>query len=665
MSNRVLLQAKNLALSFGARDIFSQVTLMIHEGDKASLVGANGAGKTSLFRLLTGQEEPTEGVISWTQGVRVGYLQQLRDVTAGETVFSTALQELAHVLALREAIEALERLMTSPAVHDDAAKLELIMEEYAEKVHQHEESGGYGAEARVRSVLKGLGFSDDDLQLPSDVLSGGQKTRLAMARLLLRPYDLLLLDEPTNHLDLQAVEWLEDYLQGYKGAVLVISHDRYFLDKVTRRTLHLEHGTLQAYSGNYSRFLQLREEELWAKKRAYAKDQTEIAKIEEYIRRNKAGVNAKQARGRESQLARRERVGRPMEGLRLKDLKFIPQTPSAEQVIVTHDLAAAYPGKPLFSGLNMTIRRGECVAVLGKNGTGKTSLFKVLLGELAPQAGDVVLGIRVKPAYYAQEQEHLIGSQTILETIRNMRPMTEEQARTLLGRFMFRGDDVFKQVGVLSGGEKSRLVLAQLFLTGANLLLLDEPTNNLDIEAKEALEEALEEFPGTLLVISHDRFFLDRLADRVLELEKGTFTEYLGNYSDYRDRKAEAQAVAQEAAAAQARKEAAKAAAEAASQPGGAEGGDSADDGAVGSGAKPAGGAKKKPTNPWKREQAIAAAEATIARLEERLQQLTEALADEETYRDGERARSCQEEFAQVQDELALVYEEWEALLED
>ncbi|MZP29871.1 ATP-binding cassette domain-containing protein [Heliobacterium undosum] len=660
MSNRIIIQSKNLALNYGVRRIFENVTFIIHEGDKVGLVGPNGAGKTSLFRALTGSEEPSEGILSWTQGVRVGYLQQVRTPPAGQTVFSAALEELADILAMRAEISRLEQEMERPETLADEKALEKVMAEYADLIHRYEEGGGYGAEAKVRSVLRGLGFGEDDFSLPAEVLSGGQKTRLALARLLLRPYDLLMLDEPTNHLDIAATEWLEDYLRDYRGAVLVISHDRYFLDKICGRIFHLERGSLDVYPGNYSRFLQLREEALLAQRRAYAKDQAEIARIEEYIRRNKAGVNAKQARGRETLLARRERIAQPVESMSLQDLKFVPQTSSAEQVLVLRDLAAAYPGRPLFSSLDLTVKRGECIAILGKNGAGKTSLFRILLGELPPAGGDVIFGLRVKPAYYAQEQEHLNGNDTLLEAIRGMRPMTEEQARTLLGRFLFRGDDVFKTVGVLSGGEKSRLVLAQLFLTGANLLLLDEPTNNLDIGAKEALEEALADFPGTLLVISHDRFFLDRLADRVLELADGRFTQYLGNYSDYRAKKAEREAAI---------KEAAQRATMTSSQ-GRSDGQTTVNSGArsnsgstgASGGAARSGGAKI--TNPWKREQALKEAESRITRLEERLQTLTEALADESTYRDGEQARRTQEEYEQVRQELADAYAQWEAVVE-
>ncbi|WP_041313574.1 ABC-F family ATP-binding cassette domain-containing protein [Heliomicrobium modesticaldum] len=664
MSNRIILQGKNLALNYGARRIFEHVTFIIHEGDKVGLVGPNGAGKTSLFRVLTGSEEPSEGSLSWTQGVRVGYLQQVRTPPAGQTVFAAALEELADILAMRAEISHLEQEMERPETLADEGALEKVMAEYADLVHRYEEGGGYGAEAKVRSVLRGLGFSEDDFSLPAEVLSGGQKTRLALARLLLRPYDLLMLDEPTNHLDIAATEWLEDYLRDYRGAVLVISHDRYFLDKICSRIFHLERGSLDVYPGNYSRFLQLCEEALLAQRRAYAKDQREIARMEEYIRRNKAGVNAKQARGRETLLARRARIARPVESRSLQDLKFVPQTSSAEQVLVLRDLAAAYPGRPLFSGLDLTVKRGECIAILGKNGAGKTSLFRILLGELPPAGGDVLFGLRVKPAYYAQEQEHLNGNDTLLEAIRSMRPMTEEQARTLLGRFLFRGDDVFKKVGVLSGGEKSRLVLAQLFLTGANLLLLDEPTNNLDIGAKEALEEALADFPGTLLVISHDRFFLDRLADRVLELADGRFTQYLGNYSDYRAKKAEQEGAIKEAAqraASQGRSDEHRTGSGAGSATKVSGAAASLSDGASGGTARSKGA---KLTNPWKREQALKEAESRIASLEERLKALTEALADESTYRDGEQARRTQEAYEQVRRELDDAYSQWEAVVE-
>ncbi|KAB2951856.1 ABC-F family ATP-binding cassette domain-containing protein [Heliorestis acidaminivorans] len=648
MSNKIIVQAKKLALSYGSKSIFEDISFIIHENDKIGLVGPNGAGKTSLFKVMTDEEEATSGDLFWSNQVQIGYVSQLNQLPEGQDLFQVAMSELSDILQLRESIANLEHKMENWEEQTEQAEqgLEKLMEEYAEKVEEYEKCEGYGAEARVRSVLKGLGFSEEDYQQPVEVFSGGQKRRLALARLLLRQQDLIILDEPTNHLDLKAVEWLEDYLRDYTGAVLIISHDRYFLDKVCKRIFHLENGAMEEYPGNYSRFLQLREERMMARQKAYAKDQAEIAKMEEYIRRYKAGVKAKQARGRETLLNRRKRIEKPQEGQSLKDLKFIPHTASAEQVLITHDLAVAYPNKVLFRDLNLTVRKGECVAILGRNGVGKTSLFRVLLGQLEPLTGDIVLGVRVKPAYYAQEQEELQSKQTVLEAIREMRPMTEEDARTLLGRFLFRGEDVFKTVGVLSGGEKSRLIFARLFLMGANFLLLDEPTNHLDIEAKEALEEALAEYEGTVMVISHDRYFLDRLADRILELEEGTFTTYLGNYTDFRRKKddqaqAKTEALAMQALMSQ-RKESLQIPTEPVKEK-----------------------KNNKISNPWKREEAIQKRELEINRLEERIEELTRLLGEETTYQDGEKAKAYAEEFEQAQKNLALAYEEWESLMEN
>ncbi|QGG49082.1 ABC transporter, ATP-binding protein CcmA [Heliorestis convoluta] len=658
MSNKIIVQARNLALSYGSNAIFDNVSFLIHENDKIGLVGPNGAGKTSLIRVMTEEEESTEGTLHWSNGIEVGYVSQLNQVPEGQSLFQVAINELSDLLDLRVKMTELEKAMESSEAHRDPQRLEELMTLYAETVEEYEKKEGYGAEARVRSVLKGLGFTEEDFPRSVEVFSGGQKRRLALARLLLRRHDLIILDEPTNHLDLTAVEWLEEYLRDYGGAVLVISHDRYFLDKVCKRTFHLEQGKLEEYSGNYSRFLQLREDRMMARQRAYAKDQAEIAKIEAYIRRYKAGIKSKQARGRETILARRQRIEKPVERRSLKDLKFIPHIPSAEQVLVTHDLAASYPGKALFKNLNLTVRKGECVAILGRNGVGKTSLFRVLLGELQPEEGDIVFGMRVKPAYYAQEQEELQGQQTVLEALRQMRPMTEEEARTLLGQFLFRGEDVYKTVDVLSGGEKSRLIFARLFLTGANFLLLDEPTNHLDIEAKEALEEALADFEGTLMVISHDRYFLDRLADRVLELEEGAFTTYLGNYSDYRRKKEElAQAKAEaEALADEKRKKMANGPKEGAAQRKEPTKKELSEE----SREKKA----RKITNPWKREEAIGKSEKMIQELEARIQELTLLLGDEETYRDGDKAKALSQEFEEAQEALAKAYEEWESLME-
>ncbi|MDD4587818.1 MAG: ABC-F family ATP-binding cassette domain-containing protein [Heliobacteriaceae bacterium] len=638
MRNTVILQVRDLGFTYGSRPVFSGVSFMIHAGEKVGLAGPNGAGKTSLFNVLTGAGRPEAGTVTWRPNVRINYVSQVLAPSPGRTVFALAMESLADILALRAEIARLEGKMAHIADGQDRQQDTEVLQAYADVVQRYEADEGYSAEARVRSVLKGLGFSEADFERPAQDLSGGQKTRLGLACLLLRPADLLLLDEPTNHLDLTALEWLETYLRDYRGAVLVISHDRYFLDRICSYTLYLENGQLTGYPGNYTQCLAQRAAEQTAYRQAFAREQAAFAREEAYIRRNRAGVNAKQARGRATRLARRERLAPPETGLRLADLKFIPQMPSAEQVLIIHDLAASYPGRPLFTGLNLVVRRGECIAVVGKNGTGKTSLFRLLTGELAPAAGEIRFGLRVKPAYFAQELEHLNPEVTVLEAVREWRPLSEEQARTLLGRFLFRGDDVFKKAGVLSGGEKTRLVLAQLFLSGANLLLLDEPTNNLDIEAKDTLEKALAEFPGTLLVISHDRFFLDRLADRVLELDRGRFTEYNGNYSDYRaDKKARATLPVPTPTAAMPKPDL---------------------DG------KPNRDAGTKPANPWKKARALADIEGRIMVLEEKLAGLTAALAREETYKDGEQARKITAEYESTRQVLRQAYTAWEELAE-
>ncbi len=524
----LLLKVTDLVKNFGERTLFSGVGFEIRRGEKVGLVGPNGAGKTTLLRCLLNEELHDGGQIVRFRNCAVGYVQQTADF--GER---TVLEELK--LAYRDVIawETRMRQLEAEIAFDGAKTPGVLLEEYAEIMARFEHADGYAMDSRIRQVSLGLGFSEQDLARNAEEFSGGQKTRIALARELVRQPDLLFLDEPTNHLDLDRTEWLEAYLRNYPGAVLLISHDRYFLDAVTTRTFELESSRLQEYSAGYSRYVEQKAARLEAALTAYEQQQEKIAETEEYIRRYKAGIKCKQARGRQSQLNRLERLERPetREAMQFffPDCEEVPDR-MAEFIGVS----AGYGAEPVFQGISFLLRGGETVALMGPNGAGKTTLLRLLLGELQPLAGRVKTSPRARIGYYSQEFEELDNSVRAIDEMVYRCGLTEDRARKVLGRFMFHGDDVFKQVGDLSGGEKARLALLKIILSGANLLVMDEPTNHLDIPAREAVEEAMDAFPGSILLVSHDRYLLDRLADRVLAFEAGVLVSHSGNYSDYK-----------------------------------------------------------------------------------------------------------------------------------
>jgi len=529
------LKVENLAKAFGIEELFAAVSFQLERGEKVGLIGANGTGKTTLLRCLLGFEQADSGRISISPGERIGYVEQ--QTILGNGTLGEELESAYHdIIACQEKMRVLEQ---SIAVEQDEAARNVLMRDYAATVEQFEHGGGYGYQTMIRRVTSGLGFTEADLARDLATFSGGQKTRVSLAKALIRQPDFLFLDEPTNHLDIEMVEWLENFLRDYSGGVLVISHDRYFLDQVAGRIMELENGTLVNYRGNYSSYLTQKAEYLIGLQNAYEKQQNYIAKTEAYIRRYRAGIKSRQARGRESQLSRLDRLALPESAAGL-NLAFGMQDGCAERVSELLEVTAAYGSKTIFDKLSLLIRRGEAVALMGPNGAGKTTLLKLLVGQLEPASGMVKIGSRVKIGYFAQEHEKLNPMFRVLDELMVEFGFGEERARHYLGAFLFSGDDVYKTVADLSGGEKARLALLKLMLTGANFLILDEPTNHLDIDAKEAVEEAILEFPGTFLLVSHDRYLLDKVADRVLELADGKLQEYLGNYSYYHQKKIQA-----------------------------------------------------------------------------------------------------------------------------
>jgi ATP-binding cassette, subfamily F, member 3 len=531
-----ILTILGLTKHYGAEPVFADISFSVNTGERVALVGVNGAGKSTILRIIGSQEPADAGSVVLARGLRVTYLAQEAHFDSERSIREETLTAFKDLLALRDHVQALTERMAGAT----GAALAAIMAEYERDSHRFEAAGGYDYERRLEQVLTGLGFGLDELATPVSHLSGGQRTRVALAKALLSEPDLLLLDEPTNHLDLAALEWLEGFLRSWRGAVLVVSHDRYFLDKTTTRTLDLAFGRLEDYPAPYKRFLDLRQERHARRLAEYEAQQAEIARTEEFIRRYKAGQRSKEARGRETRLNRLERVQRPQEAVGLK-LALQTDLRSGRTVLATSPLQIGYPtatgGVVLVSTPELEIVRGARVGLLGPNGSGKSTLLKTLVGSLLPLKGTYEFGTNVKPGYYAQAHEGLDTGRDVVSTVLAAKATSEEQARHFLARFLFEGDDVYKPVNVLSGGERSRLALAVLTLTGANFLILDEPTNHLDIAAREALEEVLAEFNGTILFVSHDRYFIDRLATELWVVDDGRLTAHLGNYSEYVERR--------------------------------------------------------------------------------------------------------------------------------
>jgi ATP-binding cassette subfamily F protein 3 len=529
-----LLSATNLGKSFGPNDVFSAITLSIPHHARIALVGPNGVGKTTLLRILVGEEEPSSGEVQRARGLRIGYLPQESLTVSENTLWQECLDAFAALLAMQRELHILEAQMADPGRADD------IMEAYGKLQLRFDKQGGYTYETRIRLTLAGLGFTVADYDRPMAQLSGGQRTRALLARLLLEEPDLLLLDEPTNHLDIAAVEWLEAYLREWAGAVLLVSHDRYFMDQ-TASVIWEMTPALETYRGNYSAYVAQRAERYQRRLEEYQIQVEFIEKEEEYIRRNIAGQNTRQAQGRRKRLERlleEARLTPPGEPRRLH-LRLEPSARSGDLVVRTLGLSVGYPdeGRPLFNVTDLTLVRGECAAIIGPNGAGKTTFLKTLLDQTPPLAGEVLLGSSLKIGYFAQAHEDLDPDLDLISEIQQAAPnMLPAEAREYLAKFLFSGDDVFKTVSVLSGGERGRLALARLALSGANLLLLDEPTNHLDLPSQELLQAILAAYGGTILLVSHDRYLIDALATQIWEVqpEAGALRVFLGSYSEYR-----------------------------------------------------------------------------------------------------------------------------------
>lgn len=523
-----VLKINGLSKSFGIKTVFENVSFEVRSGERIGLVGANGAGKTTLLRCLMGQEDYDKGSVSTSPGAVIGYLRQDFNYES-QTLREEMELAWKDVLYYKDKLAELARKLETS--HDEE-----LVAAYGRTEERFEYLGGYDYEATTRKILIGLGFSDADWDRDIHGFSGGQKVRINLAAAFVRHPDFLFLDEPTNHLDMGMLEWLEEYLRSYRGGILMVSHDRYFLDATTTGIIDLENHQIHTYRGNYTQFTKVKALNEEAQERAYEKQQEHIRETEEYIRKYKAGIKAKQARGRQSQLDRLERIEKPIHRQSLH-FQFEKPAECAEKVLDVMHVTSSYGDHVIFKDLTMHIKKGESVGLIGPNGAGKSTLLKLIVGDKRADGGFIQIGNRVKPGYYSQELDRLNSEYTVLEQIENDFDMGEREARNLLGMFLFRGDDVFKPVSLLSGGERARLTLLMLFLEKPNFLILDEPTNHLDIPTREIMEQALAAFGGTSLIVSHDRYFLDRVTTRILEMENGKLTEYLGNYSYYREKK--------------------------------------------------------------------------------------------------------------------------------
>lgn len=623
-----------LGKSFGVRQVFSNVSFEIKEGDRIALVGPNGAGKSTLLKCILGIEELDEGQVVMSPVASIGYLQQ--DVNLGDASLAEEIETAwEDVHALENKLQELTTyLETHEASESDLQRLDYLQ-------NRLEWLGGYDYEQKTKRIVYGLGFTDEDLYKPANAFSGGQKTRINLAKALVRSPDFLFLDEPTNHLDMEMLEWLEGYLSSYRGGILIVSHDRYFMDRIVTGVVELDHHKATTYRGNYSRYVAQREERLKADTIAYEKQQEYIKKTEEYIDKYRAGIKSKMARGRQSQLNRLERLEAPETSHSL-DFKFPPAAMSADKVLVLDHVSIGYKtDDPIIDDVSVVVRRGESVALIGPNGAGKSTMVKAIVGELFPTEGHIDIGNRVQVGYFSQEHEELHDRWQVVDEIINNYNFTEEKARNVLGSFLFKGDDVFKLVGDLSGGERARLALLKLFLQGDNFLILDEPTNHLDVPTREIVERALQQFGGTCFIISHDRYFLDQVSTRTLVLENKGFTEYLGNYSYYKEKLKEQQDIAaltevvEEVAKEDVKSEAKTISPSPFDEP-------------------------KKKTNTYMVEKQLAEVEEEIARLEATMKMYEVQLANPVVQQDLAEMENISKQLSDTESNLQKLYEKWE-----
>jgi ATP-binding cassette subfamily F protein 3 len=644
----MLFRLSDVYKSYGVQDVLRGASLQVNAGEHVGLVGRNGAGKSTIFRLVRSEETADRGDVIRSRGVKLGLLDQHVHFKPGSTVHESALAAFGRLQQIEHEMHVLEHRMAEAG--DD---LEKVLERYSDLQQEFEHEGGFEYAARAEAILQGLGFDREMWSLETEKLSGGQQNRLGLACLLLAAPDILLLDEPTNHLDVNAVEWLEEFLQDYESAYVIISHDRYFLDRCCRRIIELENGRASNYTGNYSDYLVEREERREAQQRAYDNQQQLIAKTEEFIRRNIAGQKTKQAKSRRKMLEKLERLDAVRRDQASGDFRLQAIERTGNHVLTVNKLSIGYEDKLLASDISFILRRGECLGIIGPNGSGKTTFLKTILNKLDPLGGEVRWGTKVQIGYYAQQLDDLDDRNEIIMELRRVAPATATagELRSFLAKFLFTGDDVYKHVRDLSGGEKGRLALAKLIYSRVNVLVLDEPTNHLDIPSREALEEALSAYEGTIVTISHDRYFLDRVATQILALDGlGVAEHYDGDYTEYHDwklgrRESSAPVIAEQDNLVTV---ASPVVAEVPPPP-----------------VKKTAPAPKKPgvkvvkkKKPDARTPELV--EAEIARAEQRLNEISEQMGTPEVARDAERLIALNEEYQQTEASLRSLYDEWD-----
>jgi len=535
----ILLQVNQLKKYYGADLILSNIKLELHTRDRVALVGRNGAGKSTLLKIIAGQLSHDGGEMIKPKEVTIGYLAQNTGLESNLSIWDEMLTVFDSLKAMEKSLRQLEEQMADPGVYENQAIYEKVLKEYDQLQVQFKEQGGYQYEADIRSILHGLNFHDSSLMIAS--LSGGQKTRLALGKLLLTKPDILILDEPTNHLDIDTLSWLEQYLQGYDGAILIVSHDRYFLDKVVTQVYEISRKQIQKFIGNYSSYLDQKAANYERDLKLYEKQQQEVANLQDFIQKNLARASTtKRAQSRRKKLEKMELMDRPLGDEKSASFSFEIDRQSGNDVLTVDSLAVGYEGTKVSEMISFRVHRGDSIALVGPNGIGKSTLLKTIIKKLPALAGTIQYGANVSISYYDQEQAELTSNKRVLNELWDEWPLkSEKEIRTVLGNFLFSGDDVLKTVSTLSGGEKARLALAKLMMEKANVLILDEPTNHLDLDSKEVLENALIDYPGTILFVSHDRYFINRIATKVLEISKNGSTEFLGDYDYYVDKKLE------------------------------------------------------------------------------------------------------------------------------
>lgn len=640
----ILLQVNQLSKYFAADLILSNIKFEIQTNDRVALVGRNGAGKSTLLKIIAGYESHDGGEIIRPKGTAIGYLAQNTGLESEKSIWDEMLAVFNHLHSMEKDLRRLEEKMSDPDILSNETEYERVLKEYDLLQVQFKEKGGYQYEADIRSVLHGLNFHSFDYSTKISTLSGGQKTRLALAKLLLTRPDILILDEPTNHLDIDTLSWLEQYLQGYSGAILIVSHDRYFLDKVVNQVYEISRHQLTKFPGNYSSYLEQKAANYERDLKLYEKQQDEIAKLQDFIQRNLARASTtKRAQSRRKQLEKIDRMDRPKGDEKSATFSFQIERQSGNDVLKVNALAVGYQNDIVSENISFNLSRGDSTALVGPNGVGKSTLLKTIVEKLPSISGNILYGSNVSIGYYDQEQAELSSNKKVLNELWDEYPLkSEKEIRTVLGNFLFSGDDVLKIVSTLSGGEKARLALAKLMLQNSNFLILDEPTNHLDLDSKEVLENALIDYPGTILFVSHDRYFINRIATKVLELDRGGAIEYLGDYDYYVEKKLEQEEL--------------KALAEQATQASGSTVDNSKQDKTSYQQDKEA---KKLERQRKRRMEEV---EARIEQLELEVAEYEELLCDPEIFQDHEKAGEINSKIEAAKEKLDELMEEWTEL---